>query len=109
MQAHTVETNKNCLKSGVNYCNGKTFCQSNRTMNWWSAVLWCRANGRELAHFSDACPNWSADNNTCPNLSGKLTDYGWVDKINGNNAYSVGSKMFSWSRNTTSRPLALCE
>ena len=107
--AHTTATNSKCQKSGVNYCNGKTFCVSNRMMNWWSAILWCRSNGRELVALEEACPNWSTENNTCPNLAGKLPDYGWTSKISGNKAVSVEASAFSWPRDTSVRPLALCE
>ena len=62
-------------------CNGKTFCKSDKAMNWWSAFAWCESQGRTLAEFSKMCPGVSqAPANTtgdCPNLQGK-GDNVWV-------------------------------
>ena len=62
-------------------CNGKTFCKSDKAMNWWSAFTWCESQGRTLAEFSKMCPGVSQTpaNTTgdCPNLQG-LAESGWV-------------------------------
>ena len=62
-------------------CNGKTFCKSEKAMNWWSAFTWCESQGRKLADFSVMCPGVSqTPANTagdCPNLQG-LAESGWV-------------------------------
>ena len=49
-----------------------TFCVSNKTMNWWSAQNWCKANGSSLATMYEICPSWdgNADNNKCLELNG---------------------------------------
>ena len=43
-------------------CEGGTevkgFCISNIGLNWWSAVNWCKANGRHLATMYEICPDW---------------------------------------------------
>ena len=36
----------------------KGFCISNIGLNWWSAVNWCKANGRHLATMYEICPDW---------------------------------------------------
>ena len=58
------------ITSAYAKCDGGTevvgsngsFCKSNKTMNWWSAATWCKANGRGLATMYDMCPSW--DGNT---------------------------------------------
>ena len=61
-------------------CNGKTFCKSDKAMNWWSAFTWCESQGRTLAEFSSMCPGVSqapaGTTGDCPNLQGKGD--GWV-------------------------------
>ena len=62
-------------------CNGKTFCKSDKAMNWWSAFTWCESQGRTLAEFSSMCPGVSqapaGTTGDCPNLQGK-GDNQWV-------------------------------
>ena len=55
----------------ANHCNGRNFCRSNVKMNWWSALIWCKSIGRELASIEDACPN-SISTLTCANLKGRM-------------------------------------
>ena len=54
----------------------KTFCKSNGTMNWWSALTWCDAQGGNLATFREMCPGVApASNNVegaCPALQGTV-------------------------------------
>ena len=52
------------------HCNGKNFCRSAQQMNWWSALIWCKALGRELTDLETACPNGLSSGNVCPNLDG---------------------------------------
>ncbi len=52
-QAATCESGK--LVTGN---NGHEYCQSNNTMNWWSAYTWCEAQGRHLATMYEVCPTW---------------------------------------------------
>ena len=51
---------------------GKTFCQSNIGLNWWSALSWCKANGLHLATMYEMCPSWDGNegDNKCPELRG---------------------------------------
>jgi len=60
-------------------CNGETFCVSTDNdglLNWWSAHLWCQANGGTLARFHNVCPgtNYANNNNrgTCANLTATM-------------------------------------
>ena len=38
------------------HCNGKNFCRSTTTMNWWSALIWCKSIGHKLVSFDTLCP-----------------------------------------------------
>lgn len=53
-------------KVSANYCangfgnsftaiNGQTYCYSRTSMNWWSALAWCHANGMEIVHPDKDC------------------------------------------------------
>ena len=52
-------------------------------MNWWSAAVWCKANGRTLATMYDICPSWNGKAggnsgfNVCPEMSGGPSTYVW--------------------------------
>jgi hypothetical protein len=50
----------------------RSFCLSNKTMNWWAAYQWCVANGRTLAHPDNLCnydgEGWFFGSYGCPNL-----------------------------------------
>ena len=35
---------------------GDSFCQSNSTMNWWSAYAWCEAMGGRMPQIAELCP-----------------------------------------------------
>ena len=65
----------------TNHCNGKNFCMSKPTMNWWSALVWCNWIGRELADVETACPHSLSARRSCINLNGRMN-------VSGNN--------FSW-------------
>ena len=71
-------------------CNEKTFCKSDKTMNWWSAFAWCESQGRTLANFSAMCPGVSqTPANTegdCPNLQGISTLWAWSSLAYGSGA-----------------------
>ena len=77
--AYTQATKAQCYDSstGVNYCNGKKFCKSNAKLYWWTAVLWCRANGGTLVSYESACPNTPALSE-CYNL-GRIST--WINKL----------------------------
>ncbi len=60
------------------------FCISNVSLNWWSAALWCKAQGMTLATIYDVCPDW--DGNTGTNKCGKTYDYSgscWTSTASG--------------------------
>lgn len=52
---------------------GTTFCKSNVTMNWWSSLVWCKANGMHLASMYELCPTWDGTSGSgkCAELSGE--------------------------------------
>ena len=51
---------------------GTTFCKSNEKLNWWSAAVWCKANGLHLATMYEMCPSWDGNTGSgkCPELQG---------------------------------------
>jgi len=57
-----------------------SFCRSDKTMNWWSAHNWCRANGMSLVSMYDVCPDWDGNtgNAKCPQLSVNGSEYIWT-------------------------------
>ena len=52
------------------HCTGQNFCKSNAKMNWFSAMIWCKSIGRELADIETACPLGLSSGTTCANLKG---------------------------------------
>ena len=68
-----------------NNCNGKKFCASGKTMNWWSAFTWCTSIGGQLTSFESACPGEQMRNDwsyagICANLVGTaLPKRGWTN------------------------------
>ena len=50
----------------------RSFCLSDKTMNWWTAHQWCAGNGRTLAHPDKLCnyngEGWFLALSGCPNL-----------------------------------------
>ena len=62
-----------CPVHGANE-TAKTFCKSDKVMNWWSAFNWCEANARQLASFENMCPGitptYNSATGACPALQG---------------------------------------
>ena len=58
---------------------GTTFCKSNEKLNWWSAAVWCKANGLHLATMYEMCPSWDGNpgSEKCPELNGASEGYAW--------------------------------
>ena len=52
--------------------DGKSYCKSKVSMNWWSAHAWCAANGMALIDTNKHCTCTGHDNCnasvSCPNL-----------------------------------------
>jgi len=69
------------------HCNGRNFCRSNVSMNWWSALIWCKSIGRELADIETACPNGLASGRTCANLKDRMGDQ-WARNVSTSSAIS---------------------
>ena len=57
--------NENCTSRGgtIVNVNSRSFCQSGRAMNWWSANIWCSKHGGHLPSYADLCPG--AANSVC--------------------------------------------
>ena len=74
-QAETCESGK--LVTGN---NGHEYCQSNKTMTWWSAYTWCEAQGRHLATMYELCPVWdgSIGGDRCANTNDGFDGSGWT-------------------------------
>ena len=56
--------------------NGKSYCISKVTMNWWSAFSWCKNIGGKLATHSEACPGTGSSRFS--NLSKAPSNLGYV-------------------------------
>ena len=108
--AYTQATKASCYDSstGVNYCNGRTFCKSDAKLYWWTAVLWCRSNGGTLVSPESACPN-TIDGQSCRNL-GKSNPI-WTNKLaSGGRAYGLdGDGNWRPLSRTDPNHHALCE
>jgi len=103
----------------TNNCNGKRFCKSSNSMNWWSSFTWCEAIGGKLASFESLCPGHQTNpTGTCANLKGissgwNASSTGW----NTGNAFYVKlpdgtvdpSAYYGASRGRTNKVAALCE
>ena len=108
LTAPTRETNAACFDSasGIDRCNGMTFCKSNRKMKWWSAILWCQANGGKLATVEHVCPNTEI-NTACQN---RVDTSLWINKLDGTaNAYTVQWDGYLRSFQRHTELYALCE
>ena len=72
-QGNSLDKGGYCSSDGSD-CNGKTFCRSDNTMNYWSAFTWCESNGGKLADLTTLCPGVPASTNktngACPNMAG---------------------------------------
>ena len=60
----------------------RSFCISDRVMNWWSAHQWCAGNGRVLVHPDNLCNyngyGWFMGDGGCPNLGTFLHTNLWT-------------------------------
>ena len=84
----TFIASRKATDSGCNstICNEKTLCVSDNGMNWWSAMVWCKANGMQLVDFDNLCPKTEKTGATCQN---------WRERVG------------IWTRTTTSSSSAL--
>ena len=50
---------------------GTKYCMSNTNMNWWNAVSWCDALGKELLDLNTdcGCPNTQSCSLACPEVN----------------------------------------
>ena len=95
-------------------CNGRNFCRSSMTMNWWSALIWCKSIGRELTDIETACPNGLNSGRTCANLKDRMEDQ-WAQDISTSSSHSsfriTGNSLYDRNgyENRDSRYPALCK
>ena len=92
------------------HCNGKNFCKSNINMNWWSAVIWCKSIGHQLADIETACPNGLSSGKTCANLKGKTSTGNWtVTPASATEPYLADGKVTVYgNRQETNNRYAFC-
>lgn len=109
-QAHAESCEGGTLQTGD---NGHVYCQSNNTMNWWSAYTWCEAQGRHLATMYEMCPEWdgsTGDGKNCNLNTFSNNVCNWSSTaLNTDKAFYVCSKkdISSYGRNTSYQD-ALC-
>ena len=65
-------------------------------MNWFSALIWCKSIGRELADVETACPNGLASGVTCANLKENLTQNWTSTPCKTKSAYLLESRYTLW-------------
>ena len=108
-QAHAESCEGGTLRTGD---NGHVYCQSDNTMNWWSAYTWCGAQGRHLATMYEVCPEWdgsTGDGKNC-NLNSFSTNYcTWsATALNTDKAFFICKQDISSYLRYTSYARALC-
>lgn len=106
---------KTCIGGNIVVGNDETrsFCLSEKTMNWWTAHQWCIGNGRVLATPDSACnytENWFIGIGGCPNLSRKIGGFAWTALHNGSGgAFMVQNGDTISQSALDARRNALCE
>ena len=68
------------------HCNGKSFCRSNVTLNWFNALVWCKSIGHNLVSWENLCPGTPLGPNNatgaCPNVKGVGGNlWGWTSAV----------------------------
>ena len=92
------------------HCNGLNFCQSNVSMNWWSALIWCKSIGRKLAEVETACPNALASGGACANFKEMYSSWLNMPSSGGSAYYIATGRVSTTDRSRTTRPpTALCQ
>jgi len=97
----------------ANHCNGMNFCRSNVRLNWWSALIWCKSIGRQLADLETACPHAISSGTICKNLYGRVgVDFWMSTPASSTTAYIAGMSGRDpkpWGReNSGNTGVALC-
>ena len=94
------------------HCNGMNFCRSqNNQLNWWSALIWCKSIGRELADMESMCPNGLSSGNTCANLKGRIggRDNWSINAKSERQHYCLNNGAYFTSYDNTMQLFALCK
>ena len=94
----------------------RSFCLSNKTMNWWAAHQWCASNGRTLAHPDKLCnydgEGWFLELYGCPNLlkNGHWPNSMWTSlPLDNDQAIFYQSNNILKTTQRTYRASAVCE
>lgn len=87
--------------------NGRQYCQSDNTMNWWSAASWCEGQGRRLVSVGEICPEFNNGENNCTYYN-SLSNVSWTSTPYQTDyalyVYGDGSGSYRYSRvNFTAR------
>ena len=93
----------------------RSFCISDKTMNWWTAHQWCKSNGRVLVHPDNLCnydgESWFLAYYGCPNfLKAQTPRAVWTSLSlgDGKSVYFQSDRALL-SRSWTERFSAICE
>ena len=96
----------------------RSFCFSDKTMNWWAAHQWCQSNGRVLAHPDNLCKydgeNWFLGSyGNCPNFAITGTHrshFMWTSlSLESGKALAIGYNNYTYTRSFLDRVGAVCE
>ena len=87
--------------------DGHQYCQSDNSMNWWSAASWCEAQGRRLVSVGEICPEFNKGENNCTYYN-SLSNISWTSTPYQTDyalyVYGDGSGSYRYSRvNFTAR------
>ena len=97
--------------------NGKKYCLSRTTMNWWSAHAWCNSIGKTLINPSEDCDCTGYEQCEvgldCPNLKGIITDSNktaWTN-IPGESGFSLVLTSTSrfWNSHRANKGFVVCK
>ena len=96
--------------------DGKIYCRSNISMNWWSAFAWCEAAGKTLVSLEDCNGQNGNVSGTaqCPNFAGVgPSNWYWTSSVpNASGAYYVNlssGAVASYSYYRSNNAYALCK
>ena len=94
-------------------CHGLNFCRAPQTMNYWSALIWCKSIGHKLPDIETLCPNGLNSGRTCANLSGRMGAEVWSTTPSNNYSQYVAGDGFigdyQTEKNRTHRRVACTE
>lgn len=100
----------------VGAVSGDKYCRSNKSMNWWNAMAWCDAQGKQLIDLNTDCyRNGTTSRWNCPEMVGCVSTWIWTRSPSGSKIVLIdGSGNTAYSSDKTSTTagsaiLALCK